>query len=115
MTEIFSLDTVFLKRLYVLLYMELESRRVIWFAVTDKPDSTWVTQQARNLAWELAEHRVKAKFLIHDHDAKFGGSDLVFQVEGVTVIKDSNRGAPRLMPTWSGKSAPLGESAWIGF
>ncbi len=29
--------------------MELESRRVIWFAVTENPDSAWVTQQARNL------------------------------------------------------------------
>ena len=87
-TDFFSLDTVFLKRLYVLLYMELETRRVIWFAVTENPDSAWVTQQARNVAWELNERRVKARFLIHDHDAKFGGgSDLVFQAEGMRVIK----------------------------
>jgi putative transposase len=87
-TDFFSLDTVFLKLLYVLLYMELETRRVIWFAVTENPDSAWVTQQARNVAWELNERRVKARFLIHDHEAKFGGgSDLVFQAEGMRVIK----------------------------
>jgi len=88
LTDFFSVDTVFLKRLYVLLYMELATRRVIWFAVTARPDAVWVTQQARNLCWELTEVRVGARFLIHDHDAKYGGgSDLVFQAEGIEVIR----------------------------
>jgi hypothetical protein len=83
-TEFFSLDTVFLKRLNVLLYMELEMRRVIWFAVTNNPDSAWVSQQGRT--W--FGRRVKARLLIHDHDAKFGGrSDLVLQAEGMRVIR----------------------------
>jgi putative transposase len=87
-SDFFSLENVFLKRLYVLLYLELESRRVIWFAVTDKPDSAWVTQQARNLVTELDEQGVNARFLVHDHDAKFGaGSDQVLQAEGMRVIK----------------------------
>ena len=52
---------------------------MIWFVVTDNPDSAWVTQQARNLVWELDEH---------GHDAKFGGgSDPVFQAEGMMAIK----------------------------
>jgi hypothetical protein len=34
---------------------ELATRRVIWFAVTDRPDATWVTQQARNVYWALSE------------------------------------------------------------
>lgn len=38
-SDFFSVDTVFLKRLYVLLYMELASRRIIWLAVTDRPDA----------------------------------------------------------------------------
>ena len=88
LTDFLSVDTVFLKRLYVLLYMELASRRVIWFAVTDRPDAGWVSQQARNVCWELAEIGVHARFLVHDHDAKYGGgSDLVFQAEGIEVIR----------------------------
>ena len=68
--------------------MELASRRVIWFAVTDRPDAAWVSQHARNLCWELAETCVDARFLIHDHDAKYGGgSDLVFRTEGIEVIR----------------------------
>src|SRR5713226_6435366 len=88
LTDFFSVDTVFLKRLYVLLYMELATRRVIWFAVTDKPDAAWVTQQARNVCWELNEVGMPARFLIHDHDAKYGGgSDLVFVAEGLAVLR----------------------------
>ena len=45
LTDFLSVDTVFLKRLYVLLYMELATRRVIWFAVTDRPDAAWVTSK----------------------------------------------------------------------
>lgn len=87
-SDFFSVDTVFLKRLYVLLYMELASRRVIWIAVTDRPDAAWVTQQARNLVFDLEERGLQVRFLIHDHDNKFGkGSDLVFQSESIEVIK----------------------------
>ncbi len=88
LTDFFSVDTVFLKRLYVLLYMELATRRVIWFAVTDRPDALWVSQQARNVCWELGGVGVEARFLVHDHDAKYGGgSDLVFRAGGIEVIR----------------------------
>jgi transposase InsO family protein len=88
LSDFLSVDTVLLKRLYVLLYMELATRRVIWFAVTERPEALWVSQQARNLCWELAEIGVDARFLIHDHDAKYGGgSDLVVRAEGIEVIR----------------------------
>jgi putative transposase len=87
-TDFIEVDTVFLKRLYILLYMELATRRVIWFGVTESPDAQWVTQQARNVAWELNDLGIEAKFLIRDNDAKFGGvSDLVLEDEGLTVIR----------------------------
>src|SRR6266568_3762415 len=88
LTDFFSVDTVFLRRLYVLLYMELATRRVIWFAVTDRPDAAWVSQQARNVSWELNELGGQARFLIHDHDRKYGGgSDHIFTADGMTVIR----------------------------
>ncbi len=91
-TDFIEVDTVFLKRLYVLLYMELATRRVIWFGVTESPDAQWVTQQARNVAWELSDLGIEAKFLIRDNDAKFGGvSDLVLEDEGLTVIRTPRR------------------------
>ncbi len=85
-SDFFSVDTVFLHRLYVLLYMELATRRVVWFAVTANPDAAWITQQSRNLVWQLDGSPIR--FLIHDHDAKFAGpSDVVFRTEGIRVIK----------------------------
>jgi putative transposase len=43
LTDFLTVDTVLLKRLYVLLYTELATRRVMWFAVTDQPEATWVS------------------------------------------------------------------------
>ena len=85
-SDFFSVDTVFLRRLYVLLFMELASRRIIWFCVTANPDSAWVTQQSRNLVWKLEGSPIRV--LIHDHDSKFAGSsDAVLRAEGIRVIK----------------------------
>src|SRR5712691_10600577 len=88
LSDFLSVDTVLLKRLYVLLYLDLTTMRVIWFAVTDRPDAQWVTQQARNVSWELDRVGELTRFLIHDHDHKYGGgSDLVFEADGMAVIK----------------------------
>ena len=85
-SDLFSVDTVFFRRLYVLLYMELATRRIVWFAVTDRPDRDWVTQQARNLVWEL--EGTEKRVLVHDHDAKYEGSaDRVIEAAGIRVIK----------------------------
>ncbi len=101
LTDFLSVDTVFLKRLYVLLYMELATRRVISFAVTDRRDATWVTQQARHVCWELSELRVQARFVIHDHDAKYGGgSDRVFAGEGMVGVTDFRELAPDIFARW---------------
>ena len=40
LSDFFSVETVFLGRLFVLLYMELATRRIVWFAVTDQPVAT---------------------------------------------------------------------------
>ncbi len=85
-SDFFSVDTVFLRRLYVRVYMELTTRRIVWFAVTANPDAAWVTQQSRHLAWQLDVSPVR--FLIHDHDAKYAGpADAVFRADGMRVIK----------------------------
>ena len=86
--DFFTVETVSLRRLYVLFYIELGSRRVHLAGCTHNPDSAWVTQQARQLAWTLAEQATPLRFLIRDRDSKFTRDfDTVFRSEGVEIIR----------------------------
>jgi hypothetical protein len=86
---------VVLRRLYVLFFIQVDTRRVYLSGVTANPVGEWVTEQARNLSWHLAERYRAVKFLIRDRDAKFTASfDEVFRTEGIGVIKAPAR-SPR--------------------
>jgi putative transposase len=85
--DFFTVDTVWLRRLYVLFFIEVGSRRVHLAGVTANPDGAWVTQQARNLLLMLEERGRRVRFFLRDRDAKFCHSfDDVFQSEGAEVL-----------------------------
>lgn len=91
--DFFTVETIWLRTLYVLFWIEHGSRRVHLAGVTANPDCAWVTQQARNLA--IDERLGNVRFLIHDRDAKFCGPfDSVVRAEDVRVIETPVR-APR--------------------
>jgi len=93
--DFFTVDAVLLRRLYVLFFIELDTRRVYVSGITANPTGAWVTQQARNLAMVLAERARRVRFLVRDRDAKFTASfDEVFRSERIRIIRTPVR-APR--------------------
>src|SRR6266571_3313947 len=57
--DFLTVDTLFLKRFYVLFFIELATRRVHLAGITTNPDGRWVTQQARNLLMELGDKGIR--------------------------------------------------------
>jgi hypothetical protein len=85
--DFFTVDTIRLRRLYVLAFISIGSRRIAYFAITSKPDTAWVLQQARNLLMELDDHDRRGRFLIHDRDATFPRAfDALLESDGIKVI-----------------------------
>ena len=85
--DFLTVETVGLTRLYVLFFIELGSRRVHLAGVLANPDGAWVTQQARNLLFVIAERGQQLRFLIRDRDTKFTRSfDDVFRSDGTAVL-----------------------------
>jgi transposase InsO family protein len=90
--DFFTVDTVLLRRLYVLFFIEVDTRRIHLSGVTAHPSGAWVAQHARNLSMAIEERLYARRFLIRDRDTKFTRVfDEVFQGQGIRVIPTPGR------------------------
>ena len=104
--DFFIVETAFLRTFYVLFFIEVGSRRLHITTATRNPDGTFVTQQARNLCFELDERDEPVRFLIRDRDSKFSRAfDEVLRCEGIRIVRTpirspkANACAERLVKT----------------
>ena len=80
-------ETVLLKRLHVLVFIEHGTRRLHLAGVTAHPTGAWAAQQARNLAMDLGDRLGTLRFLIHDRDPLFTTAfGEVFKAEGLRIV-----------------------------
>jgi putative transposase len=94
--DFLHVDTVLLKRLYVLVFIEHGTRRMNLGGVTAHPTGDWTAQQARNLALTLGERFEDIKFLIRDRGSNFTTQfDAVFQAAGTRIVHSAIQ-APRM-------------------
>ncbi|GAC1552510.1 MAG: hypothetical protein NVS2B7_28500 [Herpetosiphon sp.] len=86
--DFFTVETAWLKTLYVLFFIEIGSRRVHFAGCTTSPTAGWVAQQARQVSWQIQDSVAPVRFLIHDRDTKFPAAfDAVFTTEQVKIIR----------------------------
>jgi transposase InsO family protein len=97
--DFFTVETITLRRIYVLFFIELSTRRVHLAGMSENPDGAWTAQQARNFVFSLPVRDRPLEFLVRDNDGKFTSAfDAVFNTEGIRVIRASVR-APKANAT----------------
>ena len=90
--DFLHVDTVLLKRLYVLVFIEHGSRRMHLGGVTAHPTGVWTVQQVRNLAFTLGGRFEDIRFLVRDRGSNFTASfDAVFQAAGTRIVRTAVR------------------------
>jgi transposase len=86
--DVFHVDTVFLRRLFVLFAVEHGTRRVHILGVTHNVTGEWATQQARNFLMAIGEAgTARIRYVIRDNARYFTDSfDAVFTAIGARAV-----------------------------
>jgi putative transposase len=83
-----TIDTVTLRRFYLLFFIDIPTRTVYFGGITEHPTGAWTTQAARNLFLRHGEQLADAKALLRDRGSQFiDAFDEVFRTEGLKILK----------------------------
>jgi transposase InsO family protein len=87
--DLFTVESVRLKTLHVLFFIELHTRKVLLGGVTDgAANATWCAQIARNLTEAREGHDEPIRYLVHDRDKRFCPVfDEIFRAEGIEILR----------------------------
>jgi putative transposase len=102
--DFFTVDTVWLRRIYALVFLSIGSRRIEYVACTSKPNAAWMLQQARNLLMNLDDRERQVRFLNAGGNFASRSFDALLQRENIKVIRTPVR-APNAnahMERWVG-------------
>jgi hypothetical protein len=81
--DFFVTVTAGFKLLYVFVIMEVGSRRILHWNITEHPTADWTAQQFRMVVSGESSHR----FVVHDHDSIYSeGVDRTLATMGLTVV-----------------------------
>ena len=83
-----TIDTVTLRRFYLLFFIDIATRTVYFAGITDHPSGVWATQAARNLLLQHGHQLADARALVRDRGSQFiDAFDEIFRTEGCKVLK----------------------------
>jgi putative transposase len=86
--DFFHVDTMTLRRIYVLVALEIETRYLHILGATANPDGPWTTQQIRKLLLDLAERTTAFSYLVRARAGQFTiAFDTVLADAGIDVVK----------------------------
>ncbi|MCP4960236.1 MAG: transposase [Actinomycetia bacterium] len=86
--DFFTVDTATLRRYYVLFFISVQTREVIFAGVTENPTGAWTTQAARNLFLAHSDRLDGARALVRDRGSQFiDAFDEIFRTEGLKILR----------------------------
>ncbi len=86
--DFFTVDTAFLRSYYVLFFIHVETREVVFAGLTANPTGAWTTQAARNLFLRHSEQLDAARALVRDRGSQFiDAFDEIFRTEGFKILR----------------------------
>ena len=82
-----TIDTVTLRRFYLLFFVDIPTRTVYFAGITDDPSGVWTTQAARNLLLQHGHQLADAQALVRDRASQFiDAFDEIFRTEGMKIL-----------------------------